>query len=266
MIEQDAGLQPPDRRGLVSSGELLRALVAKELKVKYKRSALGFAWSLITPLALTAIYLFVFIHVYKVPKQDFVLFLLTGLLPWNYFNMAVLAATVSVVENGPLIRKVFFPRILLPVATVASNLINFLMGLGVLMVILIIAGRPIWTQLHWLIAAVALQTVLLVGLSLILSIGNVYFRDIQQIISILMLVVFFGTPVVYELGQVPAAFKPVILANPLTAVMEIYRSALFLTTPPDLGVVALGLAESLLILVLGLLLFSRLSPHLAKEV
>lgn len=266
MSETDFELSPPNRRGLAGSGEILRALVQKELKVKYKRSALGFFWSLITPVALTGIYLFVFIYVYHVPQKDFILFLLSGLLPWNYFNMSVLAATTSLVDNGPLIRKVYFQRLLLPLSSVFANLINFLMGLLILMAIVAISGKPLWTQLHWLFIAVIMETVLLTGISLILSVGNVYFRDIQQIISILMLVIFFATPVVYPLEKVPARFRPFIEANPMTAVVEVYRAALFKIGMPDLRVVAVGLVEILFICLLGIVVFRRTSSQLAKEV
>lgn len=262
-------LRPPDHRPLVGTSELLRALVSKELKVKYKRSALGFLWSLITPIALTAIYLFVFVYVYKVPKKDFILFLLSGLLPWHFFNMSVLAATSSFVDNGPLIRKVYFPRQLLPFSIVIANLINFLVALVVLIVIVVAADKAVWSQAHWLVGAIVLETLLLMGFTLILSVGNVYFRDIQQLISILMLVFFFATPVVYEFSQLddlPAWLRGAVMVNPLSAVMEMYRAALFRISPPRLDLVLWGVAETLGILAVGTLLFRRFGPHLAKEV
>lgn len=257
---------PTERAGLVRTSEILRALVTKELKVKYKRSVLGFFWSLLTPLALTAVYLFVFIYVYEVDKKDYILFLLSGLLPWNYFNMSILAATPNLVENGPLIRKVFFPRALLPISTVLSNLFNFLIALGLLLVVVVVAGKPALANLHWLFAAILVETLLCIGLAMFLSISNVYLRDIQQLISILTLVLFFSTPLVYSFSDVPAQFQPIIAANPLTAVMETYRAALITGDPPDLWLLGLGLAETTIVLLAGLLLFKRLSPNLAKEV
>lgn len=257
---------PTERAGLVRGSEILRALVAKELKVKYKRSVLGFFWSLITPLALTGIYLFVFVYIYQIPKKDYIIILLSGLLPWNFFNMTILAATSCLVDNGPLIRKVYFPRVLLPLATVFSNLFNFLIALLMLVAVVIISGRPVWTQLHWLILAVVLQTVLCAGLAQFLSISDVYFRDIQQLISILILVLFFATPIVYEFADVPQGFAPFIIANPLTPIMEMYRAALVHTRPPQLWMVGLGVGQVAVVWAVGQWLFSRLSPNLAKEV
>ncbi|HVL80691.1 MAG TPA: ABC transporter permease [Actinomycetota bacterium] len=258
-------LQPPTRRSLVSSTDIFLALVSKELHVKYKRSVLGFFWSLATPLALAAVYLFVFVHVYRVPQEDFALFLLTGLLPWQFFQMATVAATNSLVDNAPLIRKVYFPRPLLPIGAVAANLVTFMGGLGVLMLILLATGRPLWLGLHWLVVALVLQTALCVGISLALSVWNVYFRDIAQVIGIFLLVLFFLTPIVYDVTMVPAAFRALAWVNPLAPIMETYRAALFEVRTPDLGLLAAGAAEAAGALALGYLVFRRLSPRIPKE-
>ena len=266
MSDDIQGLQLPGSRSLVGWTELLRALVLKELKVKYKRSLLGFFWSLVTPLALTGVYLFVFIYVYKVPQKDFILFLLSGLLPWNFFNMSLLSATNSIVENGPIIRKLYFPRLLVPISAVLANLITLLFAMGLFSVILMITGRPLWTRLHILVLAIVLETLLISGLALSLSVWNVYFRDIQQLISIVITVVFFATPVVYDLSRVPARFKPFILANPMAAVLELFRAALLTGRMPPNSVILLGIGEIAAIMMLGLTIFHRLGPHLAKEV
>lgn len=266
MSDLSASLHPPTRRSLVGSWEILRALVQKELKVKYKRSVLGLVWSLVTPLALTGVYLFVFVYVYKDPREDRILFLLSGMFPWHFFNLSLLAATNSLVENGPLIRKVYFPRLLIPVSTVTANLVNFLIGLGLLLVLLVASGREIWLQFHWLVAAVILESLLCIGVSLTLSVWNVFFRDIRHLISILLVMLFFSTPIVYELPQVPDNFRALILANPLSPIMHLYRASLFHVTAPDLGIVALGLAEVAVLLTFGVLVFRRHAPELAKEV
>lgn len=258
-------LKPPGSWSLVGSLEILRALITKELKVKYKRSILGFFWSLLTPLLLTGVYLFVFVYVYKVGKKDFILFLLTGLLPWQFFNMGLLSSTTSLVENAPLLRKVYFPRFLLPASTVAANLINFLMALALLTVLLLITGRPLWLTFHWVLLAIAMETFLCWGAALALSVWNVYLRDIHQVISIFLIVLFFGTPIAYDLSLVPRSFRPIILANPLASIMHIYRSALFEATTPDVGLVALGLGEVAVVFVFGYFMFRRLQAQLPKE-
>lgn len=262
----EAQLLPPGSRSLVGGIEILRALVSKELKVKYKRSILGFVWSLVTPLALAAVYLFVFIYIYNVGKPDFILFLLTGLFPWHYFNLSILAATTSLVDNGPLIRRLYFPRFLLPVSSVAANLINFLLALAILSVVLVITGRPIWLHLHWLLLAIVLETLLATGVALAMSAWNVYVRDIQQLIGIVLLVMFFGTPIVYEISLIPQNLRWLILSNPLASIMHLYRSALYVNTTPQLWLVGLGILETAVVLGSGFLAFRRVSPNLAKEV
>lgn len=265
MATREPALHAPTRRSLVSATDIFLALVSKELHVKYKRSMLGFFWSLVTPLALAAVYLFVFIHVYRVPQEDFALFLLTGLLPWQFFNMATMAATNSLVDNAPLIRKVYFPRFLLPLSAVAANLVTFLGGLAVLSAILVATGRPIWLGLHWLVIALVLQSVLCLGLSFALSVSNVYFRDIGQVISIFLLVLFFLTPIVYEVSMLPDAFRALAWINPLAPIMEAYRAALFEVGTPDLAMLAVGAAETAIALGLGYMLFRKLAPRIPKE-
>lgn len=259
-------LQPPYKRRLVTEWGVLYALVVKQLKVKYKRSVLGFLWSFLLPILLAGVYLFVFVHVYKVPKPNFVLFLLSGLLPWQFFNTAIIASTGSFVENGSLIRKVYFPRVFLPLSAVLANLINLLGGIAILAVILLWRGEHLWTQLHWLILAIVLETSLAVACGLILATGNVYFRDIEQLVSLLATVLFFATPVVYELSQVPDAFRPFILANPLSGIMEIYRTAFLQSSAPESTVIGYAMLEIGLLLAIAYSIFRKVSPEIAKEV
>ena len=257
-------LRPPSQHRSVGSFEIFRALVTKELRVKYKRSVLGFVWSLVTPLALTAVYTFVFVYVHPVGKDGFILFLLTGLLPWQFFSMGLVAATGSFVENAPMVRKVAFPRFLVPLSTVGANLVNLLMGLVVLLPIVLASGRPIWLTLHWLLLAIAMETLLCVALSLALSVCNVYLRDIGQLINIMMIVFFFATPIVYELREV-SKFEAIVRANPMTAVMETFHAALFHVGAPDTAVLLQGLGEIILIFMLGVFVFAKLAPAIAKD-
>jgi ABC-type polysaccharide/polyol phosphate export permease len=262
---QATELHAPGKRSLVGAPDVLRALIRKELKVKYKRSLLGFLWSLITPVAMTGIYLFVFVYVYRVPQEDFIFFLLTGLLPWHFFNLSLLAGTTSLVDNSPIIRKVLFPRHLVPISAVGANLINFLVALGFLIVVLMLSGRPVLTQFHWILVALVLETALCIAAVLTLSIANVYFRDIRQLISLMLIGLFFATPIVYDISLVPESFRVLIYINPLAAVIEAYHGALFRVATPDLTVIAIGFGEILLLLAIGIWTFRKFGPQLPKE-
>jgi ABC-2 type transport system permease protein len=243
----------------------LRELVAKDLKLKYKRSVLGFLWSLLTPLALMGVYLFVFGRVFDAPQTDFGLFLICGLVPWHFFTLAVTGATNSLLVEGQLIGRINFPRLLVPVSTVAANMAHFMVALACLVVAVSVAGRAPWVGAHWLVLAVVLETALCLGLGLALSVWNVRLRDIGQLISIFAVLLFFATPVVYELSQVPEGYRPLVLANPLTMIMEAYRAALFEGPRPDLGPMLLSIGETALVLALGWWAFSRRAPELAKD-
>jgi len=259
-------LRPPGRQRLVHWSELLIALARKDLKIRYKRSVLGFLWSILNPVLLTGIYLFVFIYVYKVKQPDFVLFLLSGLLPWQFFNMTILEAPNSMVNNAPLIRKFAFPKGLIPLASVLANLANFILIISLFSVVVTVLRRPIWQHIHWVILAIIIETILAIGCCLILSIANVYLRDVRYIISFLTMVAFFATPIVYPLTRVPNKFRPVILANPMTSIISLYRAGFYHSKPPEPLLIGLCLLETLAILGLGLLVFKRFAPTLAKEV
>ena len=237
----------------------------KELKLKYKRSLLGFLWSLLTPVALMVVYLFVFGRVFDAPQSDFALFLLCGLVPWHYLNLALIAATNSLVGERHLISRIGFPRFLVPVSSVMANLAHFLVALSGLLIAVVAAGRQPWLELHWLAVAIVLETTLCLGLTLALSVWNVRLRDVGQLMSIFAIVLFFATPVVYELSQVPDAYRPLALANPLTMIMESYRAALFEGALPEAAPMLLCVGEIAAVLALGCWSFSRRAANLAKE-
>ena len=262
----DGLFPPPGAVSLCIHAEMLRALVVKQLKLKYKRSILGFGWSLATPVALMGIYLFVFGVVFENDREDFPLFLLTGLLPWQFFTLALLGGTISLVENAPLVRNVSFPRFLLPLAPVVASLVNFVVALGLLAVLVVALGRPLWLNLHWLLLAIVLETLLVAGIVLALCVWDVHFRDIEQLIALLTPLLFFATPIVYDLSQVPSEYRPFVVANPLTGVMEAFHAALFDSSAPDLWPVVVAAGETAVVLALGSWIFMRAATRLAKEV
>jgi ABC-type polysaccharide/polyol phosphate export permease len=152
-----------------------------------------------------------------------------------------------------------------PASTVAANLVHLVVALACLMVVLVVTGRAPWLDLHWLVLAVAMETALCLGVAFALSVWNVRLRDIGQLMAIFVVVLFFATPVVYELSQVPDGYRPLVLANPLTMIMETYRTALFERPGPPAGELLLAVGEIVLILGLGYLAFARRSRELVKD-
>lgn len=264
---------------LAESRELFVNLTLRELRGKYKRSLLGWTWSLLNPLATMVIFTVVFRFFLKVPTEPgdpsglhvFAIFLLCGLLPWNFLSNGMSGSMGALIGNSNLIKKVFFPREILVVSNIASWVVSFLLEMGVLAVVLLIAGNFV---LPWLVPALALvvvQTMFVVGLGLLLSVLNVYFRDVEHLIGIVVQIWFYATPIVYPIKVVADALadQPALFTlyklNPMVRFVEAYRDCLYDLRLP-------GLLESLYLvgvsaatLALGVLVFSRLEPKLAEE-
>jgi ABC-type polysaccharide/polyol phosphate export permease len=267
---------------LWNSRELLRNLVAKELKVRYKGSALGFLWSLVTPLLITAVFTVVFATFIRVPlgEGNFATFFLSGYLVWTFFSNSVNSSVGAIVGNGALIRKVWFRREVLPVSLVLSQAVHF--GLALL------ATSPLFLWFRGfhpetvpaLLGGFVLLVMFTTGMSMIFAAANVGFRDLQELTQVIFLAWFYLTPVIYPpfLLDDPVAqrYLPLVLANPMTWFVELFHTAMYGTPVPE-GVnpppmwpdaqtwlVCTGWAVATL--GIGYVLFNRLAVTFAKEV
>lgn len=265
---------------LARSRELLVNLTLRELRGKYKRSAIGWAWSLLNPLATMAIFSVVFLFFLKVPTpegdpsglQIFALYLLCGLLPWNFVANGMGGGMAALIGNANLIKKVFFPRQVLVGANVASWVFSLFIELAVLAVALVVVGNMVLWWLPLVVVVIAAQTAFVLGLALMLSVLNVYFRDTQHLVAILTQFWFYATPIVYPIQLVEEAARdeafPIVglyELNPMVRFVEIYRNLLYdLRLPAALDVAYVG-AVSAVTLVAGYLVFRRLEPNLAEE-
>jgi ABC-2 type transport system permease protein len=270
--------------------ELLAELVRKDLKVKYKNSALGFVWSLANPLLYLAVFTLVFEKFLKNGVPWFSVLFMSGLLVWNFFNLSTLSATGAVVGNANLVRKVRFPRVALPLASVGFAGVHFVLQLLVFLVFLVPFYPAAFGPQLWLVLpALAVALTFTVGMSLLASALNVRYRDVEHLLEIALLAWFWLTPIVYrvalvqeQFSRVPWLFK-VYMANPMTAVVvamqrAIYRHPVVVTDddrilrvlPADgngfylqwLGVAAV---VSLVLLGIGLWTFRRLQADFAEE-
>jgi ABC-2 type transport system permease protein len=257
-----------------SSRELFFNLVLRELRSKYKRSFLGWAWSTVNPLAIMLVYTIVFklflrIHV---PPGDpsglnvFALWLLCGLLPWNYFQTSVSGSIVSLTGNGNLIKKTYFPRELLPASTVGANLVSHAIEMGLLVVALLAFGNyralvylPLTILLMLLMASFAL------GFGLLLSSLNVYFRDIEHFMSIVFLVWFYMTPIIYPITAVPAHYRSLLKINPMTDASLCFRAVLYDGRFPEWLQFGYFAAWAAAMVIVGLSVFNKLEGRLAEE-
>jgi ABC-type polysaccharide/polyol phosphate export permease len=258
----------PLLREVFARRELVANLVARNLKQRYKGSALGFLWSLLHPLFLVLIYL-VFIRLMRFPMR--LPHLLVGVMVWQFLTLCAGDAAGVVLGNAALVKKTWFPRVILPLSAVLGNLVHFLLSLAVLAVALPALGAPPiagWLHLVWLIA---LQFLFCLGISLALSALNVFYRDVEHLVPIGLMSWFFMTPVIYSADHVignptlPAWVAPLFFANPMAVLLAWYRHALLGDPLPAAGLLWPGFAVAAAVFALGVVLFVRLEPHFADE-
>jgi len=257
---------------LFSYRELLFSLTKKELKVKYRGSALGFFWSLLNPILTMLVYSFVFSIVLRAGIKEFAIFLICALLPFNFLSNSVNYGASSIIGNSNLVNKIYFPREIIPLSIVFTNLINFFFELAALFIVLGIMGYKFYMYLYLLPIIIFIQFFLVVGMTLLVSALNVFFRDLQHLITIIMMVWFFGTPIIYPLSMVPERFQYIIKINPMTIYAAYYRNIFYYVKFPEgtgfptvlETLSALGI--TLLIFFVGYYIFKRLEPRFAEEI
>jgi lipopolysaccharide transport system permease protein len=251
---------------------LIRSLVARELRARYRGSVLGFFWSFVNPLLQLLIFNFVFTSlvpgVHEGEAGPYALFLFCGLLPWTWFNASLVEAASVLIAGGNLIRKVLFPAEILPIVTVIAALVHFGFGLIILAAFLIVYQVPIAPiNLLWFPVIVAAQLAFTLGLALFLSAITVHFRDVRDLLANLLLVLFWATPIVYSLDLVPERVRPLLALNPLAHLIRAYRDVLTVDEPFAHGARLLVIAfASVLVLCAGYFVFDRLRDTLAEEV
>ena len=255
--------------------ELYLNLTLRELRSKYKRSFLGWTWSMVNPLVTMTVYTVVFSVFLKasLPQAEpsglhvFALHLMCGLLPWNFFSGAVFGCIGSLVGNANLIKKTFFPRQLIPASAVGAALVTHLIEMGLLVVVLVGFGN--WRAIAFVPVALALIVVMTafgLGVGLLLSCLNVFFRDVEYFTGILFQVWFFATPIVYPLATIHNhTVQQVLKLNPMTDMVLAFQSILYAGAWPSLIEVAYAVAAAALALGVGVTVFGRMEGRLAEE-
>lgn len=255
--------------------ELIRSLVVRDLKARYKGSVLGFMWSLLNPLGMMLVFTIVFTILLPNQIERFPVFLLSGLLPWNFFSGGVMMTTNSIVGSAGLVKKVYFPREALPIASVLSALVNFLLSLIVLFGVLAVTRAQIGPWLWLLPIVILVQTCFVLGISFILSTLQVFYRDTLMIMDVVMLAWFFLTPVVYSIDLLPNSYQLFGIAldvrrwmyilNPMASLIAAYRDLLYWGYRTNLDFFLRTAATSLVILLVGYWFFLRYSRRFGEE-
>jgi ABC-type polysaccharide/polyol phosphate export permease len=247
--------------------ELIRNLVLKDLKLKYRGSVLGFMWSLINPVVMIGVYAVAFTFILRTRVEGFVLFLLLGILPWGFFVSSANMATGAIIDNGSLMKSVAFPRAILPVAVVFFNLAQYLLTVMVLLPILLIAYR-VPPSMPWLLYPVflALQVLFTIGVALLLAAGTAFFRDVRHLLEIALSVLFWLTPIVYPVAQASPRVQALILLTPLSPFIIAYQQIFYYRTWPGLDVWAMGIGYALVTFTAGVWLFLSVDDSLAEHI
>ena len=246
--------------------ELLKTNVKKEIRGKYKGSVLGVLWSFLNPLLMVAVYAIVFPYLMRSTQEHYLIFLITGIIPWIFFTTVVTSGCNCVWINGGIIKKVYFPREILPLSVVLSALVNFLISCIIILIFVIFGGIGVSVQILWLPVIAIIQSALSLGLLFILSAINVYVRDIEYIVQFIMNLLFYATPIVYNITMIPERFRWILYLNPMAHFLDAYRAIFYSKTMPDLKSLGIIGIISFLVLIIGYKIFKKLENGFAEEV
>ncbi len=241
--------------------DLLRNLVWAELTARYKTALLGILWFVLNPLIVMVMLIIVFSRLIHLDIKNYPVFVLSALLPWTFFSMALTNATGSLARSASLVKRVRIPRAYIPVSAVGASLIHFLISLSILFAFMLVSASRFSLLILLLPLIVCLQMMFLTGASLLTSSLNVFYRDIEHILSPAIQALFYLTPSFYPLSYVPKRWLGWYLLNPMAGIIETYRDALTEGILPARSVIGMAVLMSTITLVAGVLVFRRLEPY-----
>jgi ABC-type polysaccharide/polyol phosphate export permease len=248
--------------------ELLWNLANREITQRYKQSVLGYAWVILNPLFQLIVMSFVFDKVLKVPSLGvpFILFLSAALLPWNLFTQSLTTSSNALVGNSHLITKIYFPREILVYSTIIAKLVDFFYSCLVLVFFLFIFKIPITIYYLWLPVIFLIQLLLMAGISLMVAALNLFYRDIQYLLNLILLLWMYITPIMYPIEIIPMQYRFIMSLNPMAVIVNAYRQVLLSGKDPNMSSLGIAAAVSLIIFSLGFALFKKMEGEFADYV
>ena len=238
--------------------EMIASLIKRELRGKYKASVLGFLWTFINPLMQMVVYTIVFSVILQSGIENFPIFLFVSLIPWNFFNISVTSGSTCVVNQENLVKKIYFPRIVLPISYVTSRLINMLLTFVVIFAVLVISKYGINIHAVCVLPLVILiEYILALGLCMLTSALAVYFRDLEYILGIITMAWMYLTPILYTVDMVPEKFRTLFRLNPMTPVILGYQQILYYKQVPNVETLLQAAAVGIIGLVVGYVVFEK---------
>lgn len=252
-------------KNLYEYRELLKSSIKKDVGGKYKNSVLGVLWSFLYPLLQIAVYAIVFPLIMRSNMENYTVFVCCGLIPWNFFSTAISRSSFTMIENGNILKKVYFPREILPISVVTSEAVNFVISTIIILAFVLGTGMGLTWYVVFYPVILLIQYILLTGISLFVSSITVYFRDLQHFIGIALQLLFYATPIVYATNIIPESYQWILRLNPMTFIIDGYRSIFYYQQQPDFISLGITLLVSLILCVVGYLLFSKLQKRFAEE-
>ena len=252
-------------KSLYDYRELLKSSIKKDIGGKYKNSVLGVLWSFLYPLLQIAVYAIVFPLIMKSNMEHYTVFVCTGLIPWNFFSTAISRSSFTMIENGNIIKKVYFPREILPISVVTSEAVNFVISTIIILCFVLGSGMGFSIDVLFYPIVLLVQYVLLIGISFFVSSITVYFRDLQHFIGVLLQLLFYATPIVYAIEAIPPEFDWIFKFNPMTYIIEGYRDIFYYQQMPDMVTLLVVLVIGILLCITGYLVFNKLQRKFAEE-
>ena len=254
-------------RKLYEYRELLKSNIKKEIRGKYKGSFLGVLWSFVNPLLSALVYAIVFPYVLKTGQDNYVVFIVLGIIPWNFFITTIAQGTTTILQNAGIIKKVYFPREILPISVATSALVNFLISCIIMFLFVIFGGIGLSPYILLLPLVILTQYVFSLGLIFITSAINVYIRDAEYIITFLLNMLFYATPILYPSTLFEGSpIEGLINLNPMNHIITCYRDILFYKSPPHFKRLLAVFLVSLVLLGLGIKILKKLEKGFAEEV
>lgn len=245
---------------------MIFSLVKKDLRGRYKGSVLGFLWTFINPLLQLVVYTIVFSFILKTNIERYYLYLFVALIPWIFFSSSITVGSASIVAQKDLIKKIYFPRMVIPISYVTSSFVNMLLCFIVIFAVIIVSGAGInFLALLTLPVIMLVEYILALGMAMLTSAITVYFRDLEHILGIVTMAWMYMTPIMYDKSIVPENLMPIFNLNPMTHVIECYRAVLYGKKIPDLTTLLSAAGLGILILIVGILVFNKLQKRFAEE-
>ncbi len=238
---------------------LLWMWMKRDIKVRYKQTILGGAWAILQPLSLMVIFSVVFSYFVKIPTEGipYPIFSYSALLPWTFFANSIAFAVPSLINNMNLVTKIYFPREIFPIAAIGASFVDFLVASIVFVGMLVFYGVPLHWTLFWVPLLLMVQIMLTLGVTLLASAVNVFYRDIRFVVPLAIQLWMYATPIIYPVTLVPERLRPFYMLNPMASIVDSYRRVILQGQAPAWGYLGIGTLVALITLITGYLYFKR---------